>query len=73
MMLVLNDMGNEYKEHDHDDGYVGSSMLDINLRKFKRNEEEICYRVGDESSLSHQMNMFIETSLLQYYNNNDDN
>ena len=35
MMFVLNDMGNEYKEHDHDDGYnVGSSMHE-NLRKFK--------------------------------------
>ena len=25
----------EYKENDHDNGYVGSSMHDINLRKFK--------------------------------------
>jgi hypothetical protein len=43
MMLVLNDIGDEYKEHDHDDGYVGSSMHDINPRKFKRNEDEIRY------------------------------
>jgi hypothetical protein len=24
--IVLNDIGDEYKESDHDDGYVGSSM-----------------------------------------------
>ena len=43
MMLVLNDIDNEYKEHDHDNGYVGSLMHHINPRKFKRNEEEIRY------------------------------
>jgi hypothetical protein len=43
MILVLNDIDDEYKEHDHDDGYVGSSMHDINSRKFKRNKDEIGY------------------------------
>ena len=43
MMLVLNGLGDEYKEHDHDDGYVGSSMDDINSRNFKRNKDEIIY------------------------------
>jgi hypothetical protein len=43
MVLVFNDIGYEYKECDHDDGYVGSSMHDINMRKFKWNEDEIWY------------------------------
>ena len=41
MMLVLNDMGDEYKEHDHDNGYAVSSMHHINPRKFKWNEDSI--------------------------------
>jgi hypothetical protein len=36
MMLVLSDIRDEYEGCDHDDGYVGSSMHDINLRKFKQ-------------------------------------
>jgi hypothetical protein len=45
MMLVLYNIGDENKEHDHDDGYiVGSSMHhDINPRKFERNEVGIRY------------------------------
>jgi hypothetical protein len=43
MMLVLNDTDDEYKEHDHDDGYVWSSMHAINLRNFKQNEDKIGY------------------------------
>jgi hypothetical protein len=43
MMLVLKNTGDEYKEHDHDNGHVGSSMHDINPRKFKRNKDEIKY------------------------------
>jgi hypothetical protein len=35
MMLFFNNISDEYKEHDHDNGYVGSSMHDINPRKFK--------------------------------------
>ena len=54
MMLVLNNIGDENKEHDHDDGYiVGNSMHDINLRKFKQNEVRIKYiEWVCESSLS---------------------
>jgi hypothetical protein len=44
MMLVLNNIGDENKEHDHDDGYIfGSSMHNINLRKLERNEAGIRY------------------------------
>jgi hypothetical protein len=44
MMLVLYNIGDENKEHNHDDGYIfGSSMHKINLRKFKQNEVEIRY------------------------------
>jgi hypothetical protein len=43
MMLVLYNIGDENKEHDHDDGYiVGSSMHhNINPRKFERNEAKM--------------------------------
>jgi hypothetical protein len=43
MMLVSNDIDDEYKEHDRDNGYVGSSMHKIIMRNFKRNEDEIGY------------------------------
>ena len=43
-MLVLYKIGDENKENDHDDGYiVGSSMHDINSKKFERNEVGIKY------------------------------
>jgi hypothetical protein len=63
MMLVLYNIGDENKEHDHDDGYiVGSSMHDINPRKFKRNEAEIRYiEWVCESYLS------LETHIPTYY------
>jgi hypothetical protein len=35
MMLVLNDTNDEYKENDHNDGHVGSSMCHINLINLK--------------------------------------
>jgi hypothetical protein len=35
MMLVLNKIDDEYKDHSHDNGYLGSSMHHINPRKFK--------------------------------------
>jgi hypothetical protein len=44
MMLFFYNMGDENKEHHHDDGYiVGSSKHDINPRKFKQNKVEIRY------------------------------
>jgi len=45
MMLVLYNIGDENKEHDHDDGYiVGSSMHhDINLRKIEWDKAVIEY------------------------------
>jgi hypothetical protein len=42
MMFVLYNIGDENKEHDHDNGYiVWSSMHDINTKKFERNEVRI--------------------------------
>ena len=43
MMLFLYNIGDENKEHDHDDGYiVGSSMhRDMNPRKLEWNKTEI--------------------------------
>jgi hypothetical protein len=55
MILFLYNIGDENKEHDHDDGYiVGSSMHhDINPRKFERNKVVIRYiEWVCESSLS---------------------
>ena len=45
MMLVLYNIVDENKEHDHDDGYIfGSSMHhDINPRKFEWNDVGIGY------------------------------
>jgi hypothetical protein len=63
MMLVLYNIGDENKEHDHDNEYiVGSSMHTINPRKFKRNKAEIRYiQWVCESSL------IFETHILTYY------
>ena len=43
IMLFFNNIGNEYKENDHDDGYNVRSSIHDNLRKFKQNEDEIGY------------------------------